>query len=138
MATIGFNNKISTEEAQKILGCAYSTVVALIKSKKLRGQKIGKTWWLDADEVYKARDSKLVTPRNSSPKSEKGVGTHAGISVGADEIAVQFPYSKEKFELIKRAFNMRGNDMNIVKFLQGKLDEAHDKIKAQLENINLD
>ena len=69
--SVAFNNRIEASDAARELGCAYSTVVALLSKKKLKGQKINRRWFVDFDDLQRAKATHLIKTRVSKLKRER-------------------------------------------------------------------
>jgi excisionase family DNA binding protein len=54
---------MTTHEAAKALGVSVRRVQAMIKSGRLPAQKVGRDWWITAEDVEKLKDRKVGRPR---------------------------------------------------------------------------
>lgn len=122
-------NKTTMEaiDAAKLLGCSYPHLINLIHKKKLKAQKVGKCWFVDSQDVYRAKQTNLVSPRGPRVKSN-------ATPLGTDEIEVRITLPRSKYHLVNLALEDKEN-LNLSQFLQGKVDELHDKIKETFKGV---
>lgn len=127
MAAIGYNNKMSADEAQKVLGCSYSTIIGLINRKKIKAQKYEGSWFLDADEVYKAKETKLVVPRIR--KVEATIQNTTEVS----KIYLELP--KDKVKMLELLFSQKNSSLSA--YLLTQINKLIDQVNKSLSDINI-
>ena len=134
---IGFNNKISADEARKVLGISYAHVIHLLNTRKIKGQKIGKEWVVDKDDVYSVRDSHVTKGRGPNNPRNKGKSNgFMSLGTSPDEIQLSFVISKEKYQLIALALEKSEGSKTLKDILMAKVDEMHDTIAKQVKAIS--
>lgn len=140
--TVSYNNQVEAAEAAQTLGCAYSTIVALLSKRKLKGQKINRRWFVDYDDLQRAKSTNLIKTRISRIKRER-MASSSQLKVvknepekTSDEKAeVRFYVDKEKLNILQMA--LTSVDKNVSQFVHEKLEELHQKIKDSLKNLKV-
>jgi excisionase family DNA binding protein len=132
--SVAINNNIEAEDAAKILGCSYPHIINLIHQKKLKAQKLGKKWLVDAADVQRAKATHLVTPRPRKNKQLKLLNGEPNIELGPDEVEIRIKMSKAKYQLLDLA--LKGKDQkNLKEHLESKVEELHAKIQKHFESV---
>jgi excisionase family DNA binding protein len=119
-------NTIELEDAAKILGISYPHMSMLARQHKVKGEKVGKKWFIDASDIQRAKLTKLATPR---PRKNKvnllGEGVDA---LNQDEIEIRIKMPKAKFQMLDLA--LQGKDQkNLKQHLESKVEELHEKVQ---------
>ena len=144
--TIALNNKIEASEAARQLGCAYSTIVALLAKKKLKGQKINRRWFVDFDDLQRAKSTHLIKTRVSRKQRERAqqqsaisrpapLQEAAKLGNGHDKTELRFYIDKNKLGVLQMA--LESVDRNLVDYVNEKVDELHEKIRQSLKSLKV-
>lgn len=135
---IGLNNQVEAGEAAKTLGCAYSTIINLLTSKKIKGQKLEGRWMVDYTDLQRAKTTHLIKPRvRKKPKlvsvnSQTDIEEHIAL---ANKTNIQISIDKDKLRFIELV--LQGSDHTVLEFIQIKLEELHNNAKDVLKNIKI-
>jgi len=143
------NNRVEACEAASYLGCAYSTIIALLAKRKLKGQKINGRWFVDFDDLQRAKSTKLIKTRVSKKQKEKLLQQEVGSrhifpidapkilkesNNGAGEKAeLRFFIEREKLNVLQMA--LKSVDKNLSDYVSEKVDDLHEKIKQSLKTL---
>jgi len=134
---VGFNNKMDAQEAANVLGCSYSYIIQLIDKKKLKAQRIKGTrkWMLDADDVYSAKSSGLLSqPRKNSKVRSVAIPAEKQPQP-TDQTKIQVEIDKATFELLNTVLSNKGK--TIKSFILDHVNEAANKVKESLNQVTL-
>jgi hypothetical protein len=144
--TIALNNQIEASEAARQLGCAYSTVVALLAKKKLKGQKINRRWFVDFNDLQRAKSTHLIKTRVSRKQRERAerqaavsrpapVPEMTKVGNGHDKTELRFYVDKNKLNVLQMA--LQSVDKNLADYVNEKMDELHEKIRQSLKSLKV-
>jgi excisionase family DNA binding protein len=132
--TVAFNNTIDAEDAAKLLNCSYPHISMLLRNGKIKGQKIGKKWLVDADDVKRAQVTRLVTPRPR--KNRTNVLGNSVEFLGVDEVEIRIKMPKNQYQLLDMA--LQGNSkINVKQHLESHATDLFMKLQKQFETISL-
>jgi len=139
--SVAFNNRIEASDAARELGCAYSTVVALLSKKKLKGQKINRRWFVDFDDLQRAKATHLIKTRVSKLKRER-MRLDASVQQKAqpresetsnNKAELRFYVDKDKVNLLQMV--LQSVDRNLSDYVYEKIEDLYEKIHKSLKNI---
>jgi hypothetical protein len=152
--TIALNNQVEASEAARHLGCAYSTIVALLAKKRLKGQKINRRWFVDFDDLQRAKSTRLIKTRISRKQREKmgRLGGHnsqdqsAALTVRSphgnkaasnqpEKTELCFYIDKDKASVLQMV--LQSVDKSLTDYIHEKVDELHEKIKQSLKTLRV-
>lgn len=129
--SVGMNNQVFADEAASQLGCSYSHIANLLRTKKINGQKVEGRWMVDYDDLQRAKGTRLVKPRkNGYIKSPVTTAPAA-----SEETVIKLNVPKAKFDLIRVA--LAGSDKSLVKYLLDHVDKLHDQIQKKLSTVDV-
>lgn len=139
---IGVDKKVEASEAAKFLGCAYSTIVALLDKKKLKGQKINRRWFIEYDDLQRAKATHLVRARLAKriqPKIENIKKEENQIEmkdiVNNGTIDVKLNVDPNKFKFVEVVLSSA--DKTVSQYLSEKIEELYEKIKESMKNLKV-
>lgn len=132
--TVGMNNQVFADEAAQDLGCSYSHMVNLLKSKKIKGQKLEGRWVVDYEDLQKAKSMHLVTPRGPLKVARKSMQP-AAPAVEEGIIKLQIP--RHKLDLIRFVLDKTGNKKTLLSYLNEQIDKLYNDISDKLSTIEL-
>lgn len=149
--SIAVNNQVEACEAANYLGCAYSTIIALLAKKKLKGQKINGRWFVDFEDLQRAKSTKLIKTRVSKKQKERllqqEVGTKHVFPINATKIVkdsgngsgekaeLRFFIEKEKLNVLQIA--LKSVDKNLSDYVAEQVEDLHEKIKQSLKALRV-
>lgn len=134
---VGFNNMMGSDQAAKVLGCSYSHMINLLKSKKVKGQMKNKRWLVDSDDVYRAKSTGLVKPRPGSIKRAKAASNSPSIGFTtapeSSNTKVQLEFDKHKLDVIRLALK----NTTVNKYIETQINSLYEKIQSRLDGLEL-
>lgn len=135
--TIDVSDKVTTEEAAKILDCSVSSVNNLRKDRKLTsGQMVDGQWFYDLSELHKAKASRIITPRKRRDHTRFSAPiapTNKGARPRDVDATINFTIPNDKFERIKLA--LAASNKTPEQFVRDTLDALDCKIIDKLSGI---
>lgn len=132
--TVAFNNQVPATEAANYLGCSYSHMINLIKANKLKAQKREGRWFVESDELQRAKATRLVGGRRKT-SPVKQISKPTFVSKDGDTVDVKIQIPREKFELLKIVCEASGK--TLMGLINEKLDSAYDSIRSRLSEAEL-
>lgn len=141
--TVAFNDKIEASDAARELGCAYSTVVALLARKKLKGQKINRRWFVDYDDLQRAKSTHLIKTRISKVRREKMSAKVSQLPLSpngqedkpSSKAELRFYIDKEKVTMLQAA--LQSVDKSLAEYVNEKVDDLYNKVLESLKNLKV-
>jgi excisionase family DNA binding protein len=150
---------VSANEAASYLGCSYPHLIHLIKKSKIKAQKIRNQWFVDLDDLERAKSTHLVTPRprpgspqktkrepevvysSRAAKSETGSGQKGLFpSFGRDQffdqvdsIELRLSIPRRKNELINSAM-LAGTNKTLKQHFESKAEEMFVSLANRVKN----
>jgi excisionase family DNA binding protein len=139
---VAFNNRVEAAEAARQLGCAYSTVVALLAKKKLKGQKINRRWFVDFDDLQKAKSTNLIKTRVSRLKRERlnsvsrdiPSSNHVSDKTNS-KTELRFYVDKDKVNTLQAALN--SVDKSLSDYINERIDDLYERVRESLKSIKV-
>lgn len=131
--SVSFNNKMEISEAIRVLGCSYSHLINLVNSKRFKGQKIEGRWFLNSDEIYKAKSTGMIKPR----KSAAAKAAQAEAVPALNLVKLSFEIDRAKFDLLNLALASSGPDKTLTKYVAEKIEELHVRVITSLKSVNI-
>lgn len=140
--TVEVSKNVSASDAAEYLGCSYPHLIHLIKKNKLKAQKIRKQWFVDLNDLEKAKQTHLVTPR---PKSGHVVTNQPKVVFSTEhsikpeqneDIEIRIKVSRSKYELINSVL-VGGTEKTLKQTLELKIEEIFSSIQNQFKLIQL-
>ena len=129
--SVGLNNTMEAEDAARILGCSYPHISMLLRQGKIKGQKIGKKWFVDSTDVQRAKSTKLVTPRPRKNKLNV-LGADSVKELSSNEVEISIRLSKDKYQLLELALR-GGSQKNLKQHLEDQTNDLFDKVQEQVK-----
>lgn len=123
MVSIGFNNRIESSEAARLIGCSYSHIMGLIKSKKLKAQKLDNHWWVEHSDAE--RYKLAFKPRTKPVKND----------IAPNRTEIKLEIDKSKLDLLSLVLQKQGK--NLPQYLNEKITELCQKIDTSLSSIQV-
>jgi excisionase family DNA binding protein len=130
--TVALNNTIDAEDAARLLNCSYPHISMLLRNGKIKGQKIGKKWFVDADDVKRAQVTHLVTPRPR--KSKTNVLGNSVEFLGMDEVEIRIKMPKSQYQLLDMALQGKDNS-TLKKHLETQASDLYEKLQKQMQTM---
>ncbi len=125
---IGFNNKMTVEEAANAIGCSVAQIRILLNRKTLKGQRVGKQWILDSQDVYKYKESGAYKKRAKFIRKPI-----VPTIVEASTIKLTFDIEKDKFDLLKMV--LASKNKTVAQYVSAQINNLVITVTKQLSDI---
>jgi hypothetical protein len=89
---------------------------------------------IDADEIYKAKNSGLIKPRKRRGEAGKTQSEQAPVEA---KVLLQFQVEKSKFDIINLALTVSGGEKTLAKDVSDKIEELFLKIQSSFKAVEL-
>lgn len=133
---VGIDGKLSVSEASKVLGCSVSNIGVLIKRKKILDcQKINGFWYMNAQEIYKLKESGEVKSRPRGPSKTPKTIPVKPIATESRDLLIQVAIPREQAALIEQV--LRNKNLTFKAYLESRLNELYTKVKSSLELVDV-
>lgn len=126
---LGANNKMEFNEALRVMGCSRTHLQRLVNHKKIKSQRLNGSLWLDADDVYKAKEHFI--PRKRKPK-DPNAPVDTTPSKGS-HVTLKLEIERERYELMTLA--LKKKNKTVLNFIDERLSELYKRVEESLNAV---
>jgi hypothetical protein len=125
---VGYNNRLESSDAAKLIGCSYSHLIGIIKAKKVKAQKIEGQWLVDYDDANRYKS--VFKPRMKSNKL-----TVIKTPEGPKKVEIKIEIEKDRLDLL--ALVLVKQNKTVPKYLNDKIAELLQRIDNSLGSVQV-
>lgn len=125
---VGYNNRLESSDAAKLIGCSYSHLIGIIKAKKVKAQKVNGNWFVDYDDANRYKTS-------FKPRMKQNKLTVIKVPDTSRKVEIKLEIDKEKLDLLAMVLSKQGK--TLPQYLSERITELHQKIDASLSTIQM-
>jgi hypothetical protein len=126
MAVLGINNLISTDDAVNLIGCRYTQLHHLIKTKKIKAQKIQNRWMIDMDDANRVREQFIPRGKklDTAPKETK-----------EHFVSIKIDIPRDTYNLVNLV--LQKHEKTLPAFLNERVSELCSRVQAAVKDLSL-